>query len=151
MYLFIYLILIIYLHIYLLLLGNTLFGKTIMKRLDEQDSKHESLLDALFSLTKSLNERPPLSARVRPTKTSTHKRERCDEVAEDECFEEELEDLEVAKRSTKTRKGIPNWYVNSIEDLLVSENQRSEESMERLRRDNRLFAALKKVRTLEKL
>ncbi len=38
-----------------------------MKRLDDQESHHGALMDAVFSLTKAVNSKPPLST---PSKTS---------------------------------------------------------------------------------
>ncbi len=65
-----------------------------MERLDDQDSNHGALLEANFSLTTSMNKRPPLAAPTNHSMKRIRKRERCDEkAAEDASREQELEDI----------------------------------------------------------
>ena len=53
----------------------------------------------------------------------------------------------VQKKANRHRQGVPDWYVESVEDLLVSEYQKNEEAIERLRREHRLFNSLRKIKS----
>jgi hypothetical protein len=141
-----------------------------MKRLDDQEAHHGALMDAVFSLTKAVNSKPPLST---PSKTSVdsntpialqkkRSRQIAHEYIEDEREEgEEIEDEYRKKEQDYQRKERDYQnriryndrrlveQANSIEDSVIAEFQRHEEIVERSRRDSRLNAILAKLRYMK--
>jgi vacuolar-type H+-ATPase subunit H len=117
-------------------------------------------MNAVASLTaslKSIQDRPPLPlhARSQNVKTNTpialqkkRSRQIVHEVenVEDEIFEDFEEDNQ--KRIRHSDRRLVE-YANSVEDTVMAEFQKTEETLERCRRDNRLNAILLKLRYMK--
>lgn len=121
-----------------------------MKRLVDQERNHGALMDAVFSLSAAMKEKPPLPPQKKPTvlPIAVNKKVRREEIFDVESSDGSDVEVEVVqKKANRHRQGVPDWYVESVEDLLVSEYQKNEEAIERLRREHRLFNSLRKIKS----
>ena len=149
-------------------LENTEFGRTILKRLSDQESNHGALMDAVASLSASLAQsiqsRPPLPPppRTQNLTTSTPialQKKRSHKIVheveeEDQSFEDVEEDYQRKEHDYQNRIRHSDRriveFTNSVEDTMIAEFQKTEETLERCRRDNRLNAILAKLRYMKR-
>jgi hypothetical protein len=111
------------------------------------------------SLAKSIQSRPPLPPPPRTqnltTSTPIALKKRSHKIVheveeEDESFEDVEEDYQKRIRHRTRHSDWRLEELDSVEDTIIAEFQKTEETLERCRRDNRLNAVLAKLRYMKR-